>query len=224
MMHSSFTRKFKFIPLIRHKGNPVQEVRIQQTKDYEVYTVQEKGSFVRKFQPSTKTILLSPQDTSSHRNPIKLDPVYNIPTASNPNLHNADACSPHYFQETPPGIKSKKQRTMRGQEAHQNMVNAQRGQSSSIKPILLHLKSRYLLSTIMHPIKNKKRKGKGKKTWEGEMKRRWKWVATLRIKPLQNWYRASQSDLCPLNALNRAVAIASSSQSSTSLLMNSLTA
>lgn len=47
--------------------------------------------------------------------------------------------------------------------------------------------------------------------------------AILRIKSFQNKYLGSQSDLCPLNALNRAVAIISSSQSGTCFLMNSFT-
>lgn len=50
-----------------------------------------------------------------------------------------------------------------------------------------------------------------------------RWEATLRMRSLQKAYLGSQSDLCPLNALNLAVAITSSSQSATSFLMNSST-
>lgn len=60
-------------------------------------------------------------------------------------------------------------------------------------------------------------------TSRGRMMRRRRWRATLRIRSFQNRYFGSQSDLWPLNALNRAVATSSSSQSPTSFLMNSLT-
>lgn len=55
------------------------------------------------------------------------------------------------------------------------------------------------------------------------MMARLKWRAILRIKFFQNWNLGSQSDLCPLKALNRAVAITSSFQSGTSFNTNSRT-
>jgi hypothetical protein len=60
-------------------------------------------------------------------------------------------------------------------------------------------------------------------TSRGLMTRRPKRRAILRIRAFQNSYLDSQSHFWPLNALNRAVPTASSSQSPTSVLMNSPT-
>lgn len=62
-----------------------------------------------------------------------------------------------------------------------------------------------------------------KETSEGLMMKRPRWRETLKIKSLQKKYFCSQSDLCPLKALNRAFAMISSSQSGTSFLMYSAT-
>lgn len=71
----------------------------------------------------------------------------NIPAAATPICTILIHSHLHCFLYNPaPGFtkENETQRIMKeGQEAHQNMVKAQRGQSSSIKPILLHLKSLY---------------------------------------------------------------------------------